>query len=508
MLIPSILMAVALNVPEIVVHERLPPYSEADRVFKDVPVQLDLSGAKAISFDFTCGNLRPFRGFSLHLKCGDKWIRHAVTPEKLSGSVERFFLPIDGFDLQNLSDANALTNVTVVRLSCWRYTAEETLADVVVRNFEMSETPIPKKGVVPPISVEPLPPKAGERRFISCHRAWGCDPEPGTRTWDEQMAMLKRAGFTDFKLNVAWAGRAYYKSEVYPEDPVVAKYGDQLELCKEACRRHGIKFHVWKCCWNMGGKSGFLAVDPAYRARMASEGRIQVDAADLRKGEPRLNALCPTHPDNIREETASMVELAKKGVDGIQFDYIRYYSGETCVCPRCRVLFENRIGRVVADWPNGLSSDPETRAAWKQFRCDTISSFVKSVVEKVRSENPKIEIMASVVASSERAKYTVGQDWGAWARAGWFDYVFTMGYAPSYSLFRESRVGVVLQENNPVTVYPGIGLGVWPKSDGRNAVRLREQILAVRELGFGGFNVFEWSPEAERNLDVFSRLAE
>ena len=145
---------------------------------------------------------------------------------------------------------------------------------------------------------------------------------------------------------------------------------------------------------------------------------------------------------------------------------------------------------------------------WKQFRCDTISSFVKDVVEIVRRDCPKVEISASVIASSERAKYTVGQDWGLWAREGWFDFVLTMGYAPSYSLFRESRLGVVLLEKNPVTVYPGIGLAVWPRRDGRNGVRLREQILAVRELGFKGFYLFEWTPETVRNLGVFSRLAE
>lgn len=508
MLFSTMLLATALNVPEIAIHEKMPPYSEADRIFKDVSVQLDLSRAKAISFDFTCGNLRPFRGFTLYFKCGDKWIQHPVMPEKLSGSVERFEFPIDEFGLDKLSDMNSLTNVTVVRFAGGRYTAEETMADVVVRNFEMSETPLPKKGFVPPIPVEPIPAKPGERRLISCHRAWGKDMEAGGSSWDEQVAALKRVGFTDLKLNVAVAGKAYYKSDVYPEDPVVEKHGDQLELCKAACRKHGLKFHAWKCCWYLGPDKWPRALDPAYRARMAREGRLSLDATDLKTGVPHLNTLCPNHPDNIREEKASLVELAKKGVDGIQFDYIRYFSSETCVCPRCRVLFESRIGHTVTNWPGAVSSDPDLKAKWKQFRCDTISSFVKDVVEIVRRDYPKVEISASVVASSERAKYTVGQDWGRWAREGWFDFVLTMGYAPQYSLFRESRLGAVLLEKNPVTVYPGVGLGVWPRRDGRNGVRLREQILAIRELGFKGFFLFEWTPEAERNLGVFANLAE
>ena len=508
MMFATLMLAAALNVPEIAIHEKLPPYSEADRIFKDVSVQLDLSRAKAISFDFTCGCLRPFRGFTLYFKCGEKWIQHPVTPEKLSGSIERFEFPLDEFSLSKLSDMSSLTNVTVVRFACGRYTAEETMADVVVRNFAMSETPLPKKGVAEPVPVEPVPAKPGERRLVSCHRAWGKEWAPCKSSWDEQIATLKRAGFTDMKLNVAVAGKAYYKSDVYPEDPIVAKYGDQLELCKAACRKHGLKFHAWKCCWNLGPDKGPRAFDPAYRARMAREGRLALDASDLKTGAPHLNVLCPNHPDNIREETEAMVELAKKGVDGIMFDYVRYYSGGICVCPRCRALFEGRIGHSVTNWPDAVASDPALKAKWTQFRCDTISSFVKDVVEIVRRDYPKVEISASVVASSERAKYTVGQDWGAWARAGWLDFVMTMGYASSYSLYRESRLGVVLQEKNPITVYPGVGLGAWTKRDGLDGTRLREQILAIRELGFKGFFLFEWSPKAEKNLGVFSNLAE
>lgn len=506
MLIQSLLLAVALNVPDIVINEKMPPYAEADRVFKDVAVQLDLSRAKAISFDFTCGNLRPFRGFTLYFKCGSQWIMHGVNPEKLSGSVERFAFPVDEFGVEKLSDGNSLTNVTVVRFAGLRYTAEETVADVVVRNFEMSETPLPKKKFVAPIPVEPIPAKEGERRLAWCHRAWGREREPGGISWDEQIAELKRAGFTDILPNMAWAGRTYYRSEVYPADPVVDKYGDQLELCKAACRKHGLRLHVWKCCWNMGSRKSVVAWDSEYRARMIRESRLQVDVSDG-TDEPHLNWLCPTHPENIREETAAMVELAKKGVDGIHFDYIRYNAGGSCVCPRCHVLFETRLGRAVTNWPAAVSSDPALKAAWKQFRCDTISSFVKGVVESVRSECPKVEISAAVLASCGRAKHTVGQDWGRWAREGWLDFVCTMGYAPYYSLFRESRLGVVLQEKNPVTVYPGIGLNVWPKTDGRDGIRLREQVLAVRELGFKGFCLFEWSPSAVKNLDVFVPLS-
>jgi len=64
-------------------------------------------------------------------------------------------------------------------------------------------------------------------------------------------------------------------------------------------------------------------------------------------------------------------------------------------------------------------------------------------------------------------------------------------------------VDVILQEKNPITVYPGIVLGVWPKTDGRDGIRLREQVLAIRELGVKGFCLFEWAADARTKLDVF-----
>lgn len=498
MMMVALVLAAVLNIPDIVIREPLPPCGEALRVNRDTPVKLDLSKAKAISFDVTCANLRPYRYFTIYFKCGESYLGHRVEPVRPSGTVEHFEFPIEEFGVDRLKPGESLADVSCVRFSGWRNSAEDALADIVVSNFQMSETPLPKKPPAKLVAAEKIPARSGERRLAWCHRAWGRDKKPGV-SWDEQIASLKKAGFTDVLPNLCRAGLAGFKSDVYPSDPKAMAQGDQLEACLAACRRHGLKLHVWKCCWNLGRNP-----DASYRERLAKAGRLQFRFADVEKGVPSTNWMCPTHPDNVKDETAAMVELAKKGVDGIHFDYIRYPDQETCACPRCRTLFEKRLGRTLANWPSCVVSDRAVAEAWRRFRCDNITAYVKGVAEAVRRECPKVEISAAIRTSAELATYSVAQDWATWAKAGWLDFVCTMGYTSSYTLFRESRLGTVLHEKLPVKVYPGIGVSVWPRRDGLDEVRLREQVLATREAGFGGFCIFEWTPRMEKLLPLFA----
>ena len=102
--------------------------------------------------------------------------------------------------------------------------------------------------------------------------------------------------------------------------------------------------------------------------------------------------------------------------------------------------------------------------------------------------------------NSETSPLNVGQHWGVWCREGLLDFVCPMDYVESPALFKGQ---VVPQKRvaGKVPVYPGIGLSTW-RNDGRDAVRLAKQILAVRELGLGGFTVFNFDRRAEKVLPM------
>ena len=176
--------------------------------------------------------------------------------------------------------------------------------------------------------LEAQKPKTGEHRAFWCHSAWGLG---GGRTWDESVRILKENGFNALLPNLAWGGAAFYRSKVLPAAAEVATQGDALEQCLAACRKYEVACYVWKVCWNMGS-----CVDPVFSAKMAATNRTQVAYG----GESKPGWLCPSHPDNQKMEIEAMVELAKKGVDGIHFDYIRYPDGNHCFCAGCRARFD------------------------------------------------------------------------------------------------------------------------------------------------------------------------
>ena len=331
-------------------------------------------------------------------------------------------------------------------------------------------------------------PKAGEHRAFWCHSAYGLG---GGRTWDESVRLLKENGFNALLPNLAWGGTAFYRSAVLPTAAEVATQGDALEQCLAACRKYGVKCHVWKVCWNMGN-----CADPAFVAKMSATNRTQVAYG----GAAKTGWLCPSHPDNQALEIAAMVELAKKGADGVHFDYIRYPDGAHCFCAGCRARFEAMIGGVVTNWPTAIRRDAKLKRLWQDFRTSNVTYVVREVSRRVRAEAPGVKISAAVFQNAETAPSNVGQDWPTWCQENLLDFVCPMDYEESSALFTGKLVPQKRLAGK-VPIYPGIGLSTW-RNDGRDAVRLARQILAVRELGLDGFTVFNFDRRAEKVLPL------
>ena len=335
--------------------------------------------------------------------------------------------------------------------------------------------------------VKSVPPKADAFRGVWCHSAWGLG---GDHDWDSSIRFLKENGFTDIIANLAWGGMAFYQSKVLPVSGMCAEHGDALEQSLAACRKYGIKLHVWKVCWRMNS-----SCSAEYRAAMKAAERTQVRF----DGKDDLNWFCPTHPENLRAEVETMCELAERGVDGVHFDYIRYPDRNGCFCKRCRSLFEKRLGRSVANWPDDVRKDKELAAAWTRFRSDNITAAVRGVAERLHGKFPT-RISAAVFRDAENDPSHVGQDWGRWCREGWLDFVCPMDYTPSAAQHR-AIVKRQLPYAGQAKLYPGVGLSCWAR-DGRDAQRLAEQIAGLRALGLEGFTVFNFDRRAEDSFPI------
>ena len=332
------------------------------------------------------------------------------------------------------------------------------------------------------------PSKTGEHRAFWCHSARGLG---GDHNWDSSICFLKESGFNAILPNLCWGGVAFYDSQVLPVSPDVVTRGDALKECLAACRKYGVKCHVWKVCWNMGSYTS-----QAFADRMAATNRVQVGHDGAVKGR----WLCPSNPDNQQLEIDAMCELARKGVDGIHFDYIRYPDATHCFCEGCRTRFEAFAGVSLTNWPTQVRADAGLKQKWAEFRASNITKVVKSVAERVRAESPGVQISAAVFRNPATDADTVGQDWSRWCREGWLDFVCPMDYVDSAAMFK-SQARMQSAAVGKAKLYPGIGLSCWT-NDGEDAVRLAKQIQAVRDLGLGGFTVFNFDRRAEAVLPL------
>ena len=343
-----------------------------------------------------------------------------------------------------------------------------------------------------------MPSRPDEERFVCCHTAWGSKANPD-RGWAETARLVKAANFHRLDVNFCRGLYASYASEVlrsWPHAKDRAR-GDALAECLAACRRHRLRLYAWRCCWAI---PEWLAPKADVEA-LGKEGRLAV----ARSGRVMSAQLCPTHPDNIRTEVESMVELAGKGVDGIEFDYMRYRDAESCFCPRCLDAFGKRVGRVFAkeDWKPLLAKDGPLEREWLEFRKDNISHVVREVSKRVRARYPQVRISVFGFHAPCIHADQVGQDWPRWCREGWVDEVCTMTYDRGFGTFRNTIAQQRALDVGKAKLRVTLGPSCW-RDDGEIALDTAKEILIVRDSGFDGWGLFEVDKIVESVLPVLA----
>jgi uncharacterized lipoprotein YddW (UPF0748 family) len=299
--------------------------------------------------------------------------------------------------------------------------------------------------------------------------------------WERTAKELAAGGFNMVLPNMLWAGRAHYPSDVLPRSSTFDRYGDQIAQCLDACHRHGVEVHVWKVNWNLSGAPREFA------EKLRSQGRTQVSNT----GDP-IDWLCPSDPDNFELELESMLEVARKyDVDGLHFDYIRYPGRSGCYCDGCRERFEADSGLSVANWPKDCHSGP-LADRYTEWRCRQITRLVAAVHDEAKKIRPGLKISAAVFGSYPDCRQSIGQDWVAWAKAGYLDFLCPMDYTESDLSFTNLVTNQLKLVGGRVPIYPGIGATASRAT--LSADRVAGQVHLARRLGAAGFTVFNLQP--------------
>lgn len=340
-----------------------------------------------------------------------------------------------------------------------------------------------------------MPSVPDEVRVLDCHTAWGASGKGEWQDWETVASNAAACGITHLLVNLSRGPFAAYESKVLRPWPAKNRRRDTDALveCRTACRRHGLKLFAWRCCWSL---PRWLAPKEVVDEFMAS-GRIQRNY----RGE-LIRDLCPSHPDNIREEIESQVELAELGVDGVHYDYIRFPNGDSCYCDRCRGEIEKRIGVRIANWPKDVMGGGRHAKAWSEFRKECIGRVVRAVAERVRRDHPGVKLSASVLSGDVQGVADgCGQDWTRWCREGWLDVAIPMDYAKDPEAYRKQILGQKAADCGKAEIWPNMGPSCWPTSDPVDWLTAR-QIQITRACGFRGWAIFELDERIESMLRI------
>ncbi len=329
------------------------------------------------------------------------------------------------------------------------------------------------------------PSTAIEGRAVWNHSGLGAYPGD----WERSAKELAAAGVNMILPNIAWGGVAHYSSDVLPQSETFKQYGDQLQQCVQAARQHGIEVHVWKITWNLEG------APKTFVEKLRDTARTQVTAA----GEP-LNWLCPSHPENVQLELTCVVEIVENyDVDGIHLDYIRYPNRNACYCQECRKRFLLTTRQHVDAWPADVLPDTgEYGSEYTTWRAQQITRLVRLIGKRAREIKPNIKISAAVFGEYPSCASSIGQDWIAWAKAGYVDFVCPMNYTEDNRYFTDLLQKQLALMPKDVAIYPGIG------ATASNSILTPDavvgQIYLSRHLGASGWTIFDYSADISKTV--------
>lgn len=337
--------------------------------------------------------------------------------------------------------------------------------------------PQPTHALVPP----PKPVPATELRGV-----WVSDPS--RLDWDRTTTELQRAGFNTMYVNFASGGAAFYpRSRVVP-DLSTATPADWINGILLAHRR-GVAVHAKLITM-------FMYRAPAsFQKQLIKADRVMRGPDGRPALQNKFTWLCPSQPANRAQIAAEVAEiLSRYPVDGLQFDYVRFFEEPTCYCNHCRHEFETWAGRRVRRWPEEVMGGALTDR-FNEWRRQVINDCVRDLAAEARTLRPRLVLSASVFHDLARGREDRAQDWKLWLDRGYLDYVCTMTYTPDLRDFENRVRGQQRSVANRNQVVVGIGSYKLERMND-----LMAEINLTRQLGAPGFVLFSYDDSEARQF--------
>lgn len=260
-----------------------------------------------------------------------------------------------------------------------------------------------------------------------------------------------------------------------------------MVACLAAAKPRGLRVHAWLFCFS---------------TELATEDRLAIfrKRGWLLSGEDgrERHWLDPAVPDVRAQLAQAAHELcARYAIDGIHLDFLRYPDFTGSLGAGVRKRFETDQKKPVSDWPREVKSGPR-RAAFMRWRCDRVTDLVAAIRNDMRRDSPGRLLTAAVFGKYPSCADAVGQDWEAWLRQGYVDYLLPMDYTEDLDRFR----GLVEDQTHTRAMRKHMlpAIGVTAAESRLNAGQVIDQVNILRANGCPGFGLFDLDTYLEQDI--------
>ena len=288
---------------------------------------------------------------------------------------------------------------------------------------------------------------------------------------DKLLAHAKLANLNAIVIQVRKTGDAFYKSDTEPRAEELAGQPadwDPLAYIIEKAHAQGLEVHAWMNTYKIWAGDA-PPKDPNHVVNRHPEWINKTIDGTLDKSNNY--GLDPGIPEVQEYVYNTYMEVVKKyDVDGIHFDYCRYWDPTFGYSDLAVARFNKETGRT----GKPKVEDP----VWCQWRRDRVTDLVREVYEGVQATKPWVRVTGSVVGNHPEGPLPMDftkshpynsllQDWERWTREGIIDAVFPMNYKretnpQQAAAFREWTDGMVRWKHDR---HAYNGLSVQPPDD-------------------------------------------
>lgn len=288
------------------------------------------------------------------------------------------------------------------------------------------------------------------------------------------------------------------------------KQPDLLQLWLKEAHARGLKVHAWFQTFYAGNlqydktKGSILTKYPEWaNVQRSAFGKDPLPASTLEAGAYFL--------DPANQEAQNFVLdlideiISQYPIDGFQLDYVRYpssfptnrfsYNATTWgYTPIARALFKARSG--VDPTEITPQKAPELWAEWNVFKTRQVDRFVQKANSLIRIRRPDLPISAAIFPQPEESLVRKHQNWAAWARNGWLDFVVPMTLTSSPEVISADTKRVKELSSLPVVT------GIFGPFNGNSPSRVIEQVWAASASGAAGVSLFDTAHLTQKTAEA------